>query len=121
MGVWHRLHNPAPGSISSQRERAAGRRHSDRRAGRESANRRHADRRDPWNAGQGLFQGERARPTVRGKAALHQPFHRGEPNRSSAMKCRTAMGSGLQGSISAPILAATRAADSFTESRARWA
>ena len=74
-----------------------------------------------WNAGQGLFQSERARPTVRGKAALHQPFHRGEPNRSSAMKCRTAMSSGPQGSMSAPILAATRAADSFTESRARWA
>ena len=102
MGVWHRLHNPAPGSISWQHERAAGRRHSDRRAGRESANRRHADRRDPWNAGQGLFQGERARPTVRGKAALHQSFHRGEPNRSSAMIVSHRHGFGASGQYIRP-------------------
>ena len=31
------------------------------------------------------------------------------------MKCRTTVGSEPQGSISAPILATTRAADSFTE------
>ena len=55
-----------------------------------------------WNAGQGLFQSERARPTVRGKAALHQPFHRGEPNRSSAMKCRTAIEFGASGQYVRP-------------------
>ena len=105
-----------PGNASE-----AGRWRFYRSAGREPTNRQHADRHDPLEPSQRPIRGECARPTVRGRAApvsRHAAVNRVGPGIWPA--CHYAVRE-PEGNISAPMLAAIRAADSLTESRARWA